>query len=98
MSALVLTATTMHIINGAFHQTCSWRPYFEIFITTTIGFQNGLHLTRALLQKNVNKLDHFPSTTITGLLARMDAGSLAAVTGYAGELHAVMVYHCSVSV
>lgn len=71
---------------------------FEIFITTTIGFQNGLHLTRTFLQKNVNKPYHFPSTTITGLLVRMDAESVAAVTGYAEELHVVMVYHCSVSV
>lgn len=47
--------------------------------------------------KKVNKPDHFPWTTITGLLVRMDAKSVAAVTGYAEELHAVMVNHCSVS-
>lgn len=33
-----------------------------------------------------------------GLLVRMDAEWEAAVTDYAEELHAVMVYHCSVSV
>lgn len=52
----------------------------------------------ALPPKNANKPDHFPSTTITGLLVRMDAESAAAVTGYAGEPHVVMVYNCSVSV
>lgn len=48
--------------------------------------------------KNVNKPDHFPSTTITRPLLRMDAESVAAVTGCTEELHVVMVYHCSVSV
>lgn len=47
--------------------------------------------------KYVNKSNHFPLTTITGLPARRDAESVAAVTGYAEELHVVMVYHCSVS-
>lgn len=48
--------------------------------------------------KNVNKPYHFPSTTIMRLLVRMDAKYVAAVIGYAEELHVVMVYHFSVSV
>lgn len=48
--------------------------------------------------KNVNNPYRFLSTTITDLVVRIDAESVAAVTGYAEELHVVMVYHCSVSV
>lgn len=48
--------------------------------------------------KNVNKPYHFPSSTITSPPVRMDAESEAALMGYAEELHAVMVYHSSVSV
>lgn len=68
-----------------------YHKYYFFFFSKHIISDTGLS------PKSVNKRYHFPSTAITALLARMDAGSVAAVTGCAAELHFVMVRHCSVS-
>jgi len=78
---------------------------FETLIITTSALQKNPKNFREFSQKflhfltfDINLPYHFPPKGIIGLLVRMDAELMAAVTGYAEKLCVIMAYHFSVSV
>lgn len=105
MSALVLVVTMAYITER--HSIRPVHPLrfiriggciLDIYHNDYRFFWNRLHQTQAFLQKMLTSLIIFSPTTITGPPSRMDAVSVAAVTGCAGEPRVVMAYHCLVSV